>query len=259
MWRKRKEITGVSSSSIVDLKAHLFAERQESTKFSGESHTTNPSIHKPLLQSLKAPEERGRRVQIDEGTEAKNKGVEEREERDKKIFDEEQQRYSEQNIDAKMRAKVELYEKLKKGGELNSTNISAYDDGPYLVDFQRREWETETKPDNNHNTDNFFNNNNNTPTEMYARKPSLKEEEMKKIWNKQGQEEEIEQIRKKEKKERLDQVVKETKEGREKVQESKDIRKKAAQDRLNMINKTQKKLKKKEKEKEKKKVDSTTT
>lgn len=132
--KKAEDIEGVSNASFVDLKAVLYKREQDLKRYvpGGDNNFT-----KRLKKRRRTLEQEN---DLFQGPAKRNKGIEDRIHRDKKLWEEEADLTPEQ-----LRAK--LMEKARKYKELQSrtdyTDEDPSDDTPFLVDFERKRWEEE--------------------------------------------------------------------------------------------------------------------
>jgi len=126
--KKRKEIEGIGTSSLIDLKTIVYTKEGENV-FSKHPHAL------PASKRLK--------------TSLKNKGVDDRSRRD---LEEEQ---AEQDVDTHLKLKTEIYEKIARG-DFDGDNEK------YLVDFELKSFEQGETLYNNGDQSDHDNNNNRT-------------------------------------------------------------------------------------------------
>eukprot|EP01114_Cavostelium_apophysatum_P017255 TRINITY_DN5083_c0_g1_i1.p1 TRINITY_DN5083_c0_g1~~TRINITY_DN5083_c0_g1_i1.p1 ORF type:complete len:222 (+),score=57.37 TRINITY_DN5083_c0_g1_i1:85-750(+) len=124
MWKKRKEITGVSNSSIIGLKAEMAKTEQEQKR----AKLTGEKVAKPLSKKTK---------DLYTGK-AQNKGVEERNRRD--VASQKADAKDWEAAEAKLREKSELYERMVRGEVMEPTFKDPDDDRSYMVDFQAKSY-----------------------------------------------------------------------------------------------------------------------
>eukprot|EP01116_Phalansterium_solitarium_P011145 TRINITY_DN26759_c0_g1_i1.p1 TRINITY_DN26759_c0_g1~~TRINITY_DN26759_c0_g1_i1.p1 ORF type:complete len:228 (+),score=58.00 TRINITY_DN26759_c0_g1_i1:98-781(+) len=116
MWKKQVNIEGVSSASIVDLKATVYSAQQEAKRY-------------------KAAGEKRPKVQLGAKTHElfhSNKGIQERLKRDEAAHAEDEGKHSWETIQVKLLAKSELYNRMARGEVAVDPN-----DERYTVDFDR--------------------------------------------------------------------------------------------------------------------------
>eukprot|EP01100_Stratorugosa_tubuloviscum_P009911 TRINITY_DN418_c0_g3_i6.p1 TRINITY_DN418_c0_g3~~TRINITY_DN418_c0_g3_i6.p1 ORF type:complete len:312 (+),score=120.57 TRINITY_DN418_c0_g3_i6:104-1039(+) len=275
-WKKSKEIEGVSTASLVGLKAALYAKESE-LKFSSTSK----------LKPLKT-----KRIKTKKGDsiwEKKNSGVQERNQKDKL---ETLKPEIELESERKLKLKSELYQKYVE----RKIPIGCSED--VLVDFEHKVWERikEDEANNSNKAKQFNNNNNNNNQSIMFIKAEQKEnsesdEDIRKQWEKYRErhqerdrerdidrdidrerdrdrdrdsfnqyeikrrtqqreaeihemQERVEEARKYEQLQLLNQLQAQTKAGREKHQELKLLRQKMGQERIKLIKQKQLQLKK---------------
>jgi len=244
MWKKRKDIDGVSTGSIIDLKSVLYQEEQNARASSKGSTTERRSTK---LQTI-----------------LQNKGVGDRNSRDIEDRGEDGE-VSSEVLEAKLRAKSELYDRMKSGGykDNEEDEEDPYSDRGYLVDFEQKSWNEEKKRksefeyryDPRDDDDDYDNNNSsrsnnnsynskNTYSSTTSSRGGKEMEETRKLWEREGLEETNRErdssISRARKMDIIDDVVYETKKGREKHQEAKTKRKQALEDRMRLVKERQK-------------------
>jgi len=121
VWRPATDITGVSASSLLDLKAAI---AQEKTSASATK------VRKLVSAS-------------DVSTVVRNKGVSIRAARDQSTAESESARRSWEAAQEKLRQKSLIYDKFVKGGVQNDME----DHPEFLVDFEQKNWEHRSQPE----------------------------------------------------------------------------------------------------------------
>eukprot|EP00026_Physarum_polycephalum_P006798 Phypoly_transcript_06850.p1 GENE.Phypoly_transcript_06850~~Phypoly_transcript_06850.p1 ORF type:complete len:512 (+),score=171.06 Phypoly_transcript_06850:171-1706(+) len=112
MWQKRKEITGVSSRSIIELKSILFEQEQEA-----KNRQSNPEKRQKTIHEI-----------------IQNPGLSERNQKD--LDQDLEESKGSEVVARKLREKAALYRNMAKGD-------FDRDDEKFLVDFERKGWEEE--------------------------------------------------------------------------------------------------------------------
>ena len=98
MWRKRKDIEGISSSSIVTLKA-LVSEEEQKSKRTKLDHAKQTKLSEKLKPKQSQMNKR-------------NTGVEERQQKDEASYISDQEKHNLQNVEKRLTAKTELYNRM---------------------------------------------------------------------------------------------------------------------------------------------------
>jgi len=229
MWKKRKDIEGVSSGSIIDLKAVLFQEEQ----------TAKTAPH---VGAGGGPEARPKKIQ----TVIQNRGIAERNERDLEARTKDDHEASDEVREAKLREKSHLYNNMVKGGYLNNEEEDdPYNDNrSYLVDFQQKDMNNTRGSNKRKNDFGYAYADSDTVTASgggYGSKSynSGPVEETRKLWEREAAEEanreRDQQLTRSRKMDIVDDVAYETRKGREKHQESKMKRKQALEERMKLV------------------------
>lgn len=212
MWKKRKDIEGVSESSIVGLKAVLFQREQEAKRFkvTGEAR---PRTRKKAKETVWTKQ---------------NKGLAERSRRDEEALRAEQK--TAVDVEAKLQEKARLYEQFVSGGVAEDP-----EEGKFLVDFQQKSWSEPQAADNDEDGGEFYH-------------EDIQREEDRKRWERNAQQEivndEAADLKKQKDLEVLDKVIAQTRQGRDKARVLKERRKQRAQERLEKIKEREEQMKK---------------
>jgi len=126
-WKAQKDIKGVSAATQLGIKAVLHETQQEVQRAKITGEKKRKEVQTKKTQDLYTN---------------RNRGVSDRAKRDEEALLEDSKEWS--TIEAKLRAKSELYDKMVSGGTYNSSDDER---GP-LVDFEKKSWELDTSPTN---------------------------------------------------------------------------------------------------------------
>jgi len=114
-WKTSKEITGVSTSSIVDFKAAVANEKNEDRASS-----------------------KIRRLAGQNDVSDRNKGVLLRAKKDEQIVEEQLNQFSQEKIEQKLMEKSLIYDQFVQGSSLDPEDLEKRG---YLVDFEQKSWD----------------------------------------------------------------------------------------------------------------------
>lgn len=130
--KKAEDIQGVSNASFVDLKAVLYKREQDYKRYvpGGDTNFT-----KRVTKRRRTKEQED---SLFKNPSKRNKGIEDRINRDKKSWEEEAEPNSEQLTNL-LREKERKYRELRARTDYTDDDPSV--DTPYLVDFERKKWE----------------------------------------------------------------------------------------------------------------------
>jgi len=208
-WKKRKDIKGVSASTIVDLKSVLATTEQDTKRFKASGEKIPKANITKKTQELYS----------------QNKGVQQRAQRDEDVDTEQDKSWD--VAEAKLRAKADLYNNMVRGESLQPDDDS--EEGTYLVDFEQKNWETREDEQYDHNP------------KMFSY--DMDREDERKRWENSAHDEWKAQEQKRERMRMAEQLDSDTKKGRKKHIEMKMKRKKDLEQRLHLIK--QKEMKRK--------------
>eukprot|EP01132_Coremiostelium_polycephalum_P003262 gene3262-4085_t len=242
MWKRKKDIEGVSSSSIISLKATVSNEERELKSLLNDDGTINRP--KKLLKIEK-------NKQIDKKS---NQGVALRNQRDLDQIKEEEKTFE--------KSQQSLIKKSKIYKDLVNRNPLEYNEDNDNQYRQNREQQQQQQQQQQQ----FSNSNYQEKLPEHMNHPDFERERMRRVWEQEIQNDEenehIESVEQLKKEERIKEMLKEsenTRINREKVISSKEQSKQQQNERLEMINRQKKLALLKQSLKEKQSKTTTTT
>lgn len=215
MWKKAKQIEGVSASSAIELKA-ILAEQQH------------------LLNAGQRPSKIQRNLRSKDVWSTHNKGLADRAKRDALQMNPGEKTLQQQlaESEAKLKEKEKLYNKFVKGEILPPSNTKN-EDAEYLVDFELKTLERQL----NESTSDNFKESDDEEQQFYHE--DIQREKRRKAWEEEAlrqiEADEKEQQRREEQRKILNQLIEETKEGRERHKQLQLKRKRTLEERKQQI------------------------
>eukprot|EP01117_Protostelium_nocturnum_P002371 TRINITY_DN1304_c0_g1_i3.p2 TRINITY_DN1304_c0_g1~~TRINITY_DN1304_c0_g1_i3.p2 ORF type:complete len:251 (-),score=79.20 TRINITY_DN1304_c0_g1_i3:1653-2405(-) len=217
VWNKRKEISGVSTSSMIGLNASILEASQESKRNEGEKRMKLKNQENWIGVGKNDKKKQ---------TIVSNRGIQQRINNDSVQGGNDQNESNNlEKSNQRLKEKSALYQQMVRGEILRPED--------YLVDFEQKEWngnvQLETNP---------------SKTSLFSR--DMEEEEERRRWEREAEQEgkEIDSKREKIKLARI--LENETNEGRKTVEDLKDKRKRDIESRLSLIKSRKQKSKNKE-------------
>ncbi|EFA79218.1 hypothetical protein PPL_08046 [Heterostelium album PN500] len=239
MWKRKKDIEGVSNASIVALKSSVLNEERNALS-KDESYTERPNKSlKAILHRNSNNNDSGKDNDKDKST---NRGIDERNQKDLDDIKDEQDRLSYENAQRILKEKAKIYEQLVGGKHekpIDFLNINNEDNSidfhQKIVDNEKEQELQQEKEKQQHRQQQQYEK---LPDDMYH--PDIERERMRRLWESQSTDD-LEEIDRKEaeaKEKKIASMIKDqeaTKLNRTKHQDAKEKEQQQQQSRLKQI------------------------